>query len=295
MVKPETEREWTIHSINIHGVFFERWCQQVIRDADGWWLEDSNYPVAFPPRNKEGLEPKESALDVRASSEYRKGKLNLLIECKKNNPEFIDWIFFKKDLRTATEVQAIKDPRNPQTGPAPHYFCQPFRTLPIADEARETRGTYQAYSDQRSNKTKTSNTAVTDASRQVALATQAIVYEDWRKIRENQGKGEHEIQCFFPLIVTSANLFICNFNPKDVSEGTGEIPFDKVELEEMPYLIYEFPLPHHLQSTHLYPDKSSLNPYQLRQHTRLDIAVVNSRKFNDFLGFIKRHMDYFFF
>lgn len=29
---PSTDHEWIIHSINIHGVFFERWCQKTISE-----------------------------------------------------------------------------------------------------------------------------------------------------------------------------------------------------------------------------------------------------------------------
>jgi hypothetical protein len=45
---PKTDDEWTIHALNIHGLFFERWCQQVIREQAGWKLKAINYPVEFP-------------------------------------------------------------------------------------------------------------------------------------------------------------------------------------------------------------------------------------------------------
>ena len=43
------EHDWTVHSINIHGFFFERWCQQAVSEAEGWTLNAVNYPVEFPP------------------------------------------------------------------------------------------------------------------------------------------------------------------------------------------------------------------------------------------------------
>jgi hypothetical protein len=30
---PGSDDEWAIHSINIHGVFFERWCQHAIAET----------------------------------------------------------------------------------------------------------------------------------------------------------------------------------------------------------------------------------------------------------------------
>ena len=36
--KPQSynHRNWTIYSINIHGIFFERWCREAISDTKGW-------------------------------------------------------------------------------------------------------------------------------------------------------------------------------------------------------------------------------------------------------------------
>ena len=35
----QTEHDWTVHSINIHGLIFERWCQQAVAEAEGWNLD----------------------------------------------------------------------------------------------------------------------------------------------------------------------------------------------------------------------------------------------------------------
>ena len=80
---PQTQHDWTVHSINIHRVFFERWCQQAVADAKGWTLDAVNYPVEFPPPSGP-LRGKESALDIRASRGQSDDRLCLLIECKKN-------------------------------------------------------------------------------------------------------------------------------------------------------------------------------------------------------------------
>jgi hypothetical protein len=39
---PQTDEEWTIHSLNVHGLFFERWCQQQIAQAKGWKVVATN-------------------------------------------------------------------------------------------------------------------------------------------------------------------------------------------------------------------------------------------------------------
>jgi hypothetical protein len=92
---PKTQDDWTIHAINIHGFFFERWCQQAILDAEGWALKTTNYPVEYPPAY-EHTRSQESTLDIRAEKDFGDNRITLLIECKKNNPEFINWVFFSK-------------------------------------------------------------------------------------------------------------------------------------------------------------------------------------------------------
>ena len=78
-ITPQTQHDWTVHSINIHGIFFERWCQHVVTEADGWNLDAVNYPVEFPPPNGP-WRGKESTLDIRASREIGDHRICLL--CK---------------------------------------------------------------------------------------------------------------------------------------------------------------------------------------------------------------------
>ena len=295
--KPTTQHEWTIHSINIHGVFFERWCQQVIEDKRGWELYRTNFPVACPPPMKDGLETRESALDVRAVWYGSFGSINLVIECKKNNPEYVDWIFFEKPRRGLTLFRAIETipTRSQPPSQSRFFFAYPLRDLLVADEARETRSFYQSYSDQKKDKTKTSNAAITDAARQVALAAQAVVYQDYLSEKQRTKAPDlRQVYAFVPVILTTAHLFLCSFDPKDVNADTGEIPYDKAALKEVPYLIYEFPLPYHLQSTHLYANKADINALELEAHLRMHIFVVHSERFIEFLDYIGRNVEYFF-
>ena len=44
MPGPQTENEWEIHSLNFHGLFFERWCHSVVEDSQVWRVADADYP-----------------------------------------------------------------------------------------------------------------------------------------------------------------------------------------------------------------------------------------------------------
>jgi hypothetical protein len=178
---PQTDGEWAIHSINIHGIFFERWCQRVVSQSPGWTLNSANYPVEFPPPNGP-IRGKESTLDIRASRQVDNDKISLLIECKKNNPNFVDWVFFQKPIFRPNRGFIVSQVKNePRASPALGWDTSSSlrhlaTTYSVTDEARETRGSYGSL--KAGEKTKTSNASIQDAAYQIALAKQAIVGED---------------------------------------------------------------------------------------------------------------------
>lgn len=312
-MEPMSDHDWTVHSINIHGVFFERWCQQMVSQSKGWTLKSTNYPVDFPPPNGP-WRGKESTLDIRAElcidnvghplaetrsqtvdSEAAEGApaplhltgrtlLTLLIECKKNNPDFVNWVFFQKKALSRLFSSQIENV--PRQSDANHWDARPsIQTLAqdasLSDEARETRGTYLDY--KKGDKTKTSNAAISDACYQVAIAAQAIYHEE-AQFSNVMGSSSpptvmpYKGQVILPAIVTSARLFTCTFDPSDVNPSTGEIPYEKAGLKERPYLFYEYPLPRHLQMS---PQSmlQALASNSLELFTRLHILVVTSLAF----------------
>jgi len=309
---PQTDQEWTIHSLNIHGIFFERWCRKIIRNSGNWGLVSTNYPVAYKPLDSH-WPWKESELDVRAIRGGYQGRsrnrrhLTLLIECKKNNPEFIEWIFFSSEPRRLNYFPCVET----QSAESQLSDCkiqvnllQASLDLPVADNARETRGTYQEYQNQRNkNKnnlremTKTSNDAISKATHQIALATQAIVAEEVN-LSEHVGRFNPEPNTlldkhvFLPAVVTTANLFVCEFDDKDVDGSTGEIPYDKVRLTPSPYLVYRMSLPPHLQRKPEPSVKEAIIYGSHEVHTRMDILVVNSGEFAKFLQTIPDMMSH---
>jgi hypothetical protein len=160
------------------------------------------------------------------------------------------------------------------------------------DEARETRGSYLEYKKAGKRPdllTKTANNAINEACQQVALATQAIIYEEnqFSVARRNQQNPSlpflYKRQLFLPAIITTAKLFSCSFDPADVNVTTGEIPPDKVTINEQPYLLYEYPLPRFLQ--HNPQDLVSVLEAKTREmFIRMDILVINSNAFSDVLS-----------
>lgn len=276
-VGPQSEQDWTIHSLNIHGIFFERWCQQVINSQrDCWTVTTTNYPVQVAGH--------QSNLDIRADLRVGDRRLLLNIECKKNNPEFVDWVFFLKAEGIGSGVLLPHIEIDEGQGPLVRVAIQPLvlraPTIQFVNDARETRGNYQSYKGQ--NKTRTSNAAITEAAMQIALATASVYAEEIQLARDCLARRSlqnpsvailHPNTNIVPMIVTSANLFVCDFHPNDVDGATGQIPFSKAALSEVPMVVYEFPLPHHLHN------RSDETEVAVRRH----IIIVHSSRFYGFL------------
>lgn len=284
MVNPQTDSEWTIHSINIHGVFFEHWCEDLFRSVPELKVVSTNYPVEFPPPNGP-FRGKESALDIRVQLRDGSKVITFIVECKKNNPDFVHWVFFPKRGEMAQRQFVVRvidniTKQEPNLGwdVNSHLLRLPVNSVNFFSEARETRSDYQSFKS--GQKTKTSNAAVTDAAYQVALATQAIWLEEAQNSQKQATynplpKLDYETQLIVPCIVTTAQLYSCSFDPKDVEPSTGEISLEKANLKQVPFVIYEYSLPKHLQTApaDLVQVISSKN---IEVFVRMDILIINS-------------------
>ncbi len=91
---------------------------------------------------------------------------------------------------------------------------------------------------------------------------------------------------FLPVVVTTANLYVANYNPKEVDSKTGKIEEKNISFgEPKPYITYEFPLPDYLK----YSGKKTYNTFERREiEELLDIErsttfIVNSEYWEKFL------------
>lgn len=300
LVEPVTDNEWTIHALNIHGMFFERWCEATIEGVPGWTVRSTNYPVEYP-HLRGALKGNESALDIRAQTWIGSLLLTLIIECKKNNPEFVNWIFFVRDRPPLGGLAQIRI-RNPspykmteatETFVAPRWDIEtkvmrflPDPNIAVCDEGREARGTYVAYKS--GSKTKTSNRAIAEAAYQVTLASRAIAAEEWKFSNalardDTEEDSSFRRQVILPVIVTTARLFACRFDAQSVHPQNGEIPYDDASLDEVDALIYDYAVPIHLQTEPERLAQTLQNRGGINLFTRIPILVVKSEALPHYL------------
>lgn len=250
-----------------------------------------SFPVEYPPPHG-AARGHESTLDVWADYRLDKKWLSLLIESKKNDPRFVDWVFLPARGREGGPISLSGvDIQKPAGRAADIKVVRMIdierkdRPLaPIANEARELRGEYEDV--KRNEITRTSTKAIGDAAYQVALATHAIIDEQFRGVRALRGDANFgsvwERRLFMPVIVTTANLYVADFDPAAVDPETGAIPHKAVALTPMSWLWYLYPVPRHLQ----FATNDLLAFTDKGLHflaTKLPIAVVRSSYLPEFL------------
>ena len=281
-----TDERWTLHALNIHGIFFEKWCERKFSETNGCKVISTNYPVSYGSNQEV-----ESTLDIRAESTLGDRRLTFIVECKKNNPAFVDWIFFPRStgnnngiiIRTLENTPRTDDP---SLWDVTNGLKRVPNSIPIAADAREARGTYTQFKG--NDKTKTSNSSISEAAYQVTLATQALYVEE-SNFSEVLGSSSSSPaphwrqQILIPMIVTTARLFMCNFASEDIDPVSGEIPLEKASLQESTHLVYDYPIPRHLQANRgnlLETLKRGTIEWYVRNH----IIVVQSMKLEEFLS-----------
>ena len=299
-VEPQSHHDWTVRALNIHGAIFERWTEHVFRNAaKPWTIVATQYPVEFPPP----IGPsrgRESVLDVWG--EYRLGErwLSMLVECKKNDPRFVDWVFFPAGEPEANQIsmsgiQVRQHYFNPEEPDEPRDHVEVVRMVDVEDkerplaaitnEARETRGKYE--DNKRGDFTRTSTKAIHEAAHQVALATQAITSEQvsMTQTRLDEGqwpKSSWRRRLILPAIVTTAHLYVAELDPAKINQESGTIEPDNVTLHRADWLWYLYPLPRHLQfsttQAHILLEEGLSYLF-----TKLPIAVIRSAFLPTFL------------
>jgi hypothetical protein len=298
MATPTSDDDWKIHALNIHGGFFEQKIASIVHKClpNQLYYITSEYPVE--------VSNEESRLDVLGfvpSSWNPKNGIFFPIECKKHNPEFIDWIFYPKvqekvigstfSYFSHAGLYTVKNEKGFLSKIGMTDKLPPEK--PVSSDGREVRGNY--INTTNGGKTKTANNSITEASYQVTLATHSLINEHL-KLNEKQIKENIEYApgnfVFIPIIVTTANLFMLDYCIDNIETSTGEIALDKVKLEPLDLLWYEYPIPPHLQlEIDIKSPDSRTNVYNLRKFdyaVRRNILVVNADKFEGALRWLIR-------
>jgi len=237
------------HALNVEGVFFQQRVADVVQEA-GWTITAQEHPVAFPKGN--GPFPgREGRLDIRAERGSQGYRIILAIECKKSDQSYKDWVFFpdrSEEIRApvAYPVLTSETPGSTTAGSKWRLSTEirPFTAGVVCIDARELKAEFG-----KPDSWKSSTKRIEDACYQATQAVQALFGDIVERQNHLLAAGmEPEVGAWvIPLVVTTANLFLCRFTPKAVSLDTGEVDWMRVRYEPVDATVLEYPLPVHLQ------------------------------------------------
>lgn len=216
----------------------------------------------------------EGTIDILAASMVNSGTaICLSIECKRANPEQKHWIFERRD--NSSDPESYPFDYRTHSGQISYEMNIFFPSLgydgmKFFDKAIQVFEFKEIGGVLSRNQTEKAFNAVLQSNE----ATSSFIDEKDRVniLLENNGKQMNTL--FLSVVVTTANLWLTDYSPTNVSWKDGTIPIDKLNLIPKDWVIFEFPLPYSLRTR---PIGGGVGP------VKRPTFIVNSEKFGDFI------------
>src|SRR5574341_608400 len=236
--RPASASDARTDALNIAGAFFPRKVAGELRRSSGWRVLAEEYPVTYPQVGPLS-ERQSSAMDVWAAI-FGKfvGPLGIpvilcQIECKKADPGFTDWVFFRKH-GGGLRFRHLNFIRQGDAAQAGGLLVMDGNLHTLFDDGRELKGDYRG-----ADRTKSTSSRIQEAARQAALATLSTAMS--LRSRAQPPLDRFNLFHLVPLVVTTANLAVCEFNLEDVEQETGRLP-KAAEFRPAEFVVYDYPL-----------------------------------------------------
>lgn len=287
---PLEDKNEIINAINREGIFFRKAVLTKFEELS--WKCEVEYPYSL----QKFLEEKRASKSIDIFANRRFGnpdnvEIKLIIECKRSYGPKNKWIFFKyKDDAFYTWKTEI-----PQgSGCLFDYFSRfSQKKFPICYDQIVLKQSNKSQGENLSPDLKRDGTQIYQASAEVAHALYGIqsnYTEIFNKIGSDlwQHYFRHVFRnyWFLPIVVTNAEMFVSEFKISKNTLEDGNIKEKDFNLSSLPWLVYEYPLPHYLQiqEDQNYNDNRPFNDSQYIR--KMPIIFLNSMKIKDFLKII---------
>jgi len=294
----QKKNDFLTRSIEQQGLFFHQRCKIEINNNKIWKVAAVEHPYY--------LGEKGGRIDLVAikyqeiSFESTSNRIFLVIECKRANPDFKTWVFFPE--------YSLKGGESPMT------FSRVLRHNDTVDmdskvvwydrinyneksidycydalEVRLDSDNGKSIVPKRVGKQKnTTNDEITKASNQATSGTLGFAIEE-RKFLKTAGREmrkKHQATLFIPVIVTTAALKVCDFEPQNVDISTGTLKTKGAQYRDVKWLIHQAPLEPGVPHT-TFAEPGYIKP-ENRQigFSKEQIFVVQSESFKDFMDSI---------
>jgi rhodanese-related sulfurtransferase len=264
------------------GIFLERDVYQLFQDwTDGRkFTTHREYPYSY------GTHPAitNGTVDVLVETSIENVSLILIlpIECKKADPALKHWVF---------EAQRSSRPKDMpmllMCSEGQRSFTQEYSLSNLG------YGTYKDYENSVNvfEFSEAKGQVSRNANRELR-AYYAIkqVNESIPGLLERLDKISRKIDAphlIIPIVVTTANLFVADYDPADIKRAAGDIEPDKLKLKPKDWVLYSYPLEFH-ESVMAEGDTEQKG---LRPEKR-STFVVNSSALPNFIKYLIADMDY---
>ena len=195
---------------------------------------------------------KHRVIDIVATvrrADSAKMEMVLCVEVKSRDPLYVDWVFMRRNPRceglcAVGKTTACKgEPPLLRIGETLERRDQ---QVCIEEEMLSVEGLGEAYdvavaltSDEKSGYA-FQKSPVFDAANQVVEGTFGLLVNDLVRQVES-GEGYDMVRYYLPVIVTSANLKVCDYDAADVSLSASDT--SRINLRDVDSLVYEHPAP----------------------------------------------------
>lgn len=160
-----------------------------------------------------------------------------IIECKKADPSLKDWIFFR---RYKDEEETSIFYRYDKKYPRPRHIVSEALFSKIYDRAFQINASLStnSFNNQRKD-------PIYSASIQACTGLKNIIYNERRFSEYSE---YHSLPLFYvPIVVTTANLYVCEEDSLDINIKTGEADTKKVNYTLKNWVEFSNAIPEYLQ------------------------------------------------
>jgi len=253
-------RTSTTNNLNNTGIFLELACLEFIKNYEPFFIKETQVPFSLFYQD---IKPMTGVIDFlcfSASSSYN--TICFIIECKKADPALKDWIFFRRNENEADSVFFYRKKEKQTTD---YISYNPI--FEICDRGLQIVSSKATNSFNNSNKD-----PIYNASIQANMGLKSIILNKqyFKNIMNNS-----PLIFYIPIVITTANLHICNTDNIDIDITTGTANSDKVEYTESQWIEYSVPIPEYLQ---------------IRNVNRHSTIIVNSKFLKIFFNEIPKKL-----
>jgi hypothetical protein len=275
------------NAINEQGYLFREACEQALKNKEGttgWEVKASEYPVS--------LQGQDTRVDIILRSKTSSSpELYALVECKRADPTYIYWIFgapglpFGNALCSKLGIECRETRSDHPYQYSSFVKCLHFNLFIYGAESwLEAR--------KGSDKRISTPQSIENAFVQVLKGVGGLAQEQI----DQRHKGHDLFKTFFvPIVVTTASLYVANYETRDVDLSIGRIAKDKVRFgsegqpaEEIDYVLIDYGVGENVAPKPIPEGYHGVDPAELRKYKTRSIFVVNSKSL--VLFFSKLHL-----